>query len=81
MKVSPEITTQNISYISEYLQWKINLLQTKFRVVKYYRVQLLKLFMSHCFSGSNKRQLAKGCDASIKPIRNTSLSGRVIITS
>ena len=54
-KVSPEITTQNISYISEWLQWKINLLQTKFRVVKYYRVQLLKLFKSHCFSRSSKR--------------------------
>ena len=47
-KVSPEITTQNISYISEWLQRKINLLQTKFRVVKYYKVQLLKLFKSYC---------------------------------
>ena len=37
-KMSLEITTQNISYILEWLQRKINLLQTKFRVVKYYRV-------------------------------------------
>ena len=47
-KVSPEITTQNISYISEWLQRKINLLQTEFRIAKYYRVQLFKLFKSQC---------------------------------
>ena len=68
-KMSTEITTQNISYISEWLQRKINLLQTKFRKVKYYRVQLLKLFKSHCFSRSSKRRLTKGCDALIKPVR------------
>ena len=36
-KVSPEITTQIISYISEFAAER-NLLQTMFRVAKYYRV-------------------------------------------
>ena len=37
MKVSLEITTQNISYISEFAA-EGNLLQTMFRVAKYYRI-------------------------------------------
>jgi hypothetical protein len=37
MKVSPEITTQNISYIIRVCSRKGNLLQTMFRVAKYYR--------------------------------------------
>ena len=76
-KVRPEITTQNISYISEWLQWKINLLQTEFRIVKYYRVQLLKLLKSHCFSGKITREKKWRID---KDRTKASLSGRVVST-
>ena len=74
-KVSPEITTQNISYISEWLQRKINLLQTRFRIVKYYRVPSTQFIQVSLFSGSSKRQLAKGGDTSIKPIRKCHSAG------
>ena len=53
-----------------------------FWIAKYYRVpNYFKLFKCHCFSGSGKKDLAKWCDASIKAVRNASLSRRVVSTS
>ena len=79
-KVSPEITTQIISYISEFAAER-NLLQTMFRVPKYYRVPNYTNYSSVIVSAEAIKHLTKGSDVSIKPIQNTSLSGRVVGTS
>ena len=52
-----------------------------FRVAKYYRIPNYTNYSSVIVSAEAIKHLTKGSDVSIKPIRNTSLSGRVVSTS
>ena len=52
-----------------------------FRVAKYYRVPNYTNYSSVIVSVEAIKHLTKRSDVSIKPIRNTSLSGRVVSTS
>ena len=80
MKVSPEITTQNISYISEFAA------ERKFITNHIQSSEVLQSsnytnYSSVIVSAEAIKYLTKRSDISIKPIRNTSLSGRVVSTS
>ena len=68
MKVSPEITTHNISYIIRVCSGRGNLLQTMFRVAKYYRVPNYTNYSSVIVSAEAIKHLTKGNTVSIKPI-------------
>ena len=73
--MSPEITTQNISYISERLQRKGKLLQTKFRIVRYYRVPNYTNYSSVIVSAEAIKHLTKGSDVSINPYETRHSAG------
>jgi len=69
-KVSPDITTQIISYISE-LQRKINYYKPYFESSKVLRSLILhKLFKSYYCSGKDKTTSNETIDGSIKPVRD-----------
>ena len=79
--MSPEITTQIISYIIEFAAEKLSYYKSMFRVAEYYRVPNYTNYSSDIVSAEAIKHLTKESDVSIKPLRNTSLNRRVISTS
>ena len=74
MKVSPDITTQNISYISEFAAER-KFITTMFRVAKYYRVPNYTNYSCVIVSAESIKYLTKESDVSIKPIRKCHSAG------
>ena len=78
--MSPEITTQNISYISEFAAEK-KFITNHVQSSKVLQNSNYTNYSSVIVSAEVIKHLTKGSDVSIKPIQNTSLSGRVVSTS